>query len=116
MAFPTLSKNPSSITARPLENVIKSGPEAGIPMTRKRWTRNLFEFDVEYYALNVTDMGLLFHPTTGFYQSVGCHTIFTWTNYLDSTTYNVRFKSPVEYPSDVRHTRAFDIKFTLETA
>lgn len=115
-AFPTLSKNPSSILPRPLDNTIKTGQEAGLPITRRRWTRTLYEFEVEYYGVTEADIESLFDITSGFYSTVECHTIFTWENYLDSTTYNVRFKSPVEYVRDVRNYRSIGVKFTLEMA
>ena len=112
-AFPTLSKGPRSVTATPVDNSVKCQPEDGTEMARKRGTKELWIFEVEYPPLGSADIDLLLHPTTGFWNSVGTYDVFTWT--WETITYNVRFQSPIKRTQSAQLNKYKTISFTLKS-
>ena len=95
--FPTLSQNPSiegwdeGIAFDP---TIKSRTEGGYKQTRPRFTRMPDGWNIAYKALPQADKNTLrtFEKTV----KVGSE-MFTWTNPINSVTYNVRFVKPISY-------------------
>lgn len=95
-AFPTLSAKPRIVSRKRVPNVIASDPEAGPETTRKRWTKDRWEFEVEHSPADHADQALIFDPVSGFDVQVGCRLIFTWSETEESAdpVYNVRFVEP----------------------
>ena len=108
-SFPSLSIAPEQVTSTPLDNAVKSRPENGKVIARKRVTRDLWRFEVSYKNMTTADLNLLKHPTTGLWASVGTYGIFSWT--YDGSTYDVRFEEPIRAVG--KASRGSSVSFTL---
>lgn len=113
--FPTLSRKPSfPIAEKPLDTDSKSSFEGGYEQGRVRYTRNLFEYELDYPYLTAADAVLL----KAFRDLVKSTAIFNWTHPIDNVTKEVRF---VKRPEIVAAGRAgggiyYTTKFTLRMA
>ena len=118
MAFPSLSKLPSRINPIQIDNTIRNDPEAGKVITRLRYTKELWRFEVSYDLLSSTDVGLLLTATTGHWATVGTWGIFAWTfpdtgHPLSGTTFNVRYEGPIKAPGSARMLTHRPVEFVL---
>lgn len=112
-AFPTLSKKPSlPLPKKPLDSDIKSEFESGYEAARTRYTRDLFEYEVNYPVLIEADKVLL----EAHISEVKSTVIFNWTHPIENTTIPVRyFKRPEIIPVGkfADGTIYYTTKFTL---
>ena len=90
MSYPTLTTDPQRVNWVPLENSIKGDPKDGAVIARKRYTKTLTRFTLEYANLSAADMAAL----KSHYDTVGTVDIFSWT--YRSVTYSVRYDEPID--------------------
>lgn len=93
MAFPTLTRNPTYPLSEETEDmVIRDSSEAGYEATRPRFTKRRRIWTLNYERMSDTDLSSLesFFAGDAAYGSG----IFSWTNPVNSTAYNVRMTPP----------------------
>ena len=112
--FPTLSVNPS---VEPWEEGVANDPtisspkDGGYRHTRARFTRRPDKWHVGYQPCPTADKTLIRNFEKNDVK-VGAEK-FTWTNPVDSTSYEVRFLAPVKYKM-YGNQNYWDIEFDLE--
>lgn len=95
MAFPTLSKAPTSFSEEKEDTTIKSKSEAGYVQTRRRFTRERMTFKVGYELLPNADKVSLFNHIDSVFGGVST---FTYVHPVSGVTYTVRYNKRPEAP------------------
>lgn len=114
--YPSLSVNPTYAWEEKVavDPTIRSRSEGGYLKTRPRFTRIPDRWHVVYDPLPNADKNTL--KAHEIERGVGSNS-FSWTNPIDSQSYEVRFAAPVEYrllPYFVNGGRAWRVEFDLE--
>ena len=81
MAFPSLSRNPISVSRQREDNTIRVDFDGGYQHRRPRYTREVYNFSVVYDYLPAADITLIENHLT----SVGLSTSFSWDDENDNT-------------------------------
>jgi len=89
-AYPTLTTDPQRVTWAPIENAVKSEPEDGKVVARRKYTKTLTRYNLIYNNLTAADLATL----KAFYDTVETVVIFTWT--YRTVVYSVRFEEPID--------------------
>jgi hypothetical protein len=98
LQFPTLSILPTYPLKEDREDsVIRTKPEEGYQITRRKYSREKRKFTLEYKNLTQTDKDLL---TTFFDTTVGIIKPFSWTNPSTSALHTVTFTRPMSFNLD----------------
>jgi len=107
-AFPTLTARPlRQIPYKPKDNAIKTPPEAGKVMARKRGTADIYTIGPVEYLVFATDLAAI----KAFWDTVGTYGNFTFTR--QGVNYDVRFVDGISYTEQINGRTA--VSFTLET-
>jgi hypothetical protein len=109
--YPSLSVAPRyPIPERRQDPTIRSPFEAGYVLTRRRYTRSIYEWEISYYRMPTADKNTLnaFVSTVG-----GGADAFDWTHPETASVHTVRFKIIPEYEADQKG--RWNVRFTLET-
>lgn len=116
--FPTLSVGPQQVKPSPAKDPsLRSDPEDGVVISRRKSTANPRKFQLEYRVLPAADKVLLdaMQDAVG----IGADTI-TWTNDEDpndGATYTVRLTSPgIRYENLEGDYSFYKAQFTLTEA
>lgn len=89
--FPTLTAHPVDENPyEPLDNAVKTPAANGKVLSRKRFTADIFQFQIKYH-LRDSDVALL----KAFWLTVGTYDTFNYT--YKGITYVVRFKDVIKY-------------------
>lgn len=111
MAFPTITYK--SILTDYESNEIKSSPQDGKVIARRKFTKTRREFTVQPTKLKDADFLLL----KEYYDTVGTVVSFQWINPLynpddtnDSSLYTVRFMTPISGTKSATFPNHYDVK------
>lgn len=108
-SWPNIS-NPVKYKPIEVNNTISSPFEAGYKQTRPRFTRVPKSYRFSWNAMSDADVALL----KTLWDSVNCHTAFTWTQLLSGATKTVRFASPPEWEKNGELPFHWSVEVTLE--
>lgn len=111
--FPTLSRNPSVsgwTEGVAIDPTVKSTFEGGYVQTYPAFTREVYGWNVSYFAISQTEKDAI----RSFEQSVRVGAgAFNWVNPINNQIYTVRFAAPIQYKLH-GNTQLWDVSFRLE--